>query len=219
MCGYKAIRYVHRMMHPTGLELATGCICAGQMSSDLEAAERRDRDMKNASARMVSRERAMRHVRAQLDMLRGRANALGDLERIKRRAVDLVQRAGADSTRHNSTRAAVQEIEAAILRDDAAAAVEDARRRLPAFRLARELARPIWHDTRKGHRMVTWDGDCVQTFQRENGAFGFGFHLAGQPMRWSKEDFAAPAAAKRVGIWTLANALRRAGRLPKPSRD
>lgn len=46
MCESQPIRYVHFMQHPMYPgELAVGCICAGYMEEDLEAARTRDREM------------------------------------------------------------------------------------------------------------------------------------------------------------------------------
>src|SRR5215467_9632198 len=44
MCQVMYIRYVHYMLHPTESEgLAVGCICAGHMQGDLQAAWKRER--------------------------------------------------------------------------------------------------------------------------------------------------------------------------------
>jgi len=39
MCEYKVIRNVQHLCHPSGLRLAAGCICAGHLTGDLEAAK------------------------------------------------------------------------------------------------------------------------------------------------------------------------------------
>jgi hypothetical protein len=50
MCESQRIRYVHHMSHPhSASELAVGCICAGHMEGDLEAARSRDRWMTQRS--------------------------------------------------------------------------------------------------------------------------------------------------------------------------
>jgi len=52
MCGQEKIRFVHVMCHPKVEEqLSVGCICAGKMTGDYEAAERREAVLKNKAAR------------------------------------------------------------------------------------------------------------------------------------------------------------------------
>ncbi len=51
MCGYQIIRYVHHMVHPNYRPLDVGCICAGKMEGDIEAAKRRENELKQKQAR------------------------------------------------------------------------------------------------------------------------------------------------------------------------
>lgn len=51
MCGYQIIRYVHHMVHPHYRPLDVGCICAGKMEGDVEAAKKREQNFKNKEAR------------------------------------------------------------------------------------------------------------------------------------------------------------------------
>lgn len=52
MCGKQIIRYAHHMRHPAYRKSITaGCVCAGNMEGDLEAARARERDLKNLGAR------------------------------------------------------------------------------------------------------------------------------------------------------------------------
>lgn len=52
MCERQEIRYVHFMEHPDYPEiLKCGCVCAGHMEEDLEAARRRDDTMHSAARR------------------------------------------------------------------------------------------------------------------------------------------------------------------------
>jgi DNA helicase-2/ATP-dependent DNA helicase PcrA len=47
MCGYQIIRYVHQMSHPTfPRAIGAGCVCAGKMENDPEAAANREREHK-----------------------------------------------------------------------------------------------------------------------------------------------------------------------------
>lgn len=57
MCGHQIIRYVHHMHHPEYGSLGVGCICAGQMEGDPEAARRREREFKNRAARRATFEK------------------------------------------------------------------------------------------------------------------------------------------------------------------
>lgn len=52
MCEEREIRFVHYMQHADYPEvLACGCHCAGHMENDYEAAERRDKTMRNEARR------------------------------------------------------------------------------------------------------------------------------------------------------------------------
>ena len=51
ICGNQIIRYVHHMTHPQYHPLDVGCICAGKMEGDIEAAKRREQDFKNRESR------------------------------------------------------------------------------------------------------------------------------------------------------------------------
>lgn len=54
MCESQSIRYVHYMSHPDYPdELAVGCVCAGHMEQDYEAAKRRERGVRNAARRRI----------------------------------------------------------------------------------------------------------------------------------------------------------------------
>lgn len=51
MCGYQIIRYAHHMEHPQYRSLTAGCVCAGKMEGDIEAAKRREAEYKNRESR------------------------------------------------------------------------------------------------------------------------------------------------------------------------
>ncbi len=51
MCGYQIIRYAHHMEHPRYRSLTAGCVCAGRMEGDIEAARRRETEYKNKASR------------------------------------------------------------------------------------------------------------------------------------------------------------------------
>ncbi len=51
MCGKHVIRYVHHMIHPEWGRLDVGCICAGKMEGNIDAAKRREQDYKNQQSR------------------------------------------------------------------------------------------------------------------------------------------------------------------------
>lgn len=51
MCGYQIIRYVHHMYHSAWGHIDAGCICAGKMEGNIDAAKQREREMKNKSHR------------------------------------------------------------------------------------------------------------------------------------------------------------------------
>lgn len=54
MCGHQIIRYAHHMVHPHYHPLVAGCICAGKMEGNMDAAKQRERDLKNRMARKES---------------------------------------------------------------------------------------------------------------------------------------------------------------------
>ncbi|MBQ2725327.1 MAG: UvrD-helicase domain-containing protein [Clostridia bacterium] len=52
MCGHQIIRYVHIMKHPDYYRtIGAGCVCAGRMEGDPEAARERENTFKNRQAR------------------------------------------------------------------------------------------------------------------------------------------------------------------------
>ena len=52
MCGHQIIRYVHVMRHPAWYRtVGAGCVCAGRMEGDPEAAKAREAAFKNRAAR------------------------------------------------------------------------------------------------------------------------------------------------------------------------
>lgn len=53
MCGYQIIRYAHQMEHPDYGHLSVGCVCAGRMEGDVEAAKRREKEFRNKQARRL----------------------------------------------------------------------------------------------------------------------------------------------------------------------
>ncbi len=53
MCGYQIIRYAHQMEHPEYGHLSVGCVCAGRMEGDPEAAKRREAEFKNKESRRL----------------------------------------------------------------------------------------------------------------------------------------------------------------------
>ena len=53
MCGHQIIRYVHVMRHPEyPRTIGAGCVCAGRMEGDIEAAKARENEFKNRLARL-----------------------------------------------------------------------------------------------------------------------------------------------------------------------
>ena len=54
MCGHQIIRYAHHMVHPQYHPLTAGCVCAGRLEGDPEAARKRERDLKNRLSRRDS---------------------------------------------------------------------------------------------------------------------------------------------------------------------
>lgn len=53
MCGYQIIRYAHQMEHPDYGHLSVGCVCAGRMEGDVEAAKHREKEFRNKQARRL----------------------------------------------------------------------------------------------------------------------------------------------------------------------
>lgn len=53
MCGYQIIRYAHHMYHKDYGHLTAGCVCAGKMEGDVEAAKKRESDFKNRQSRQT----------------------------------------------------------------------------------------------------------------------------------------------------------------------
>ena len=53
MCGFHAIRYVHHMVHPDYRPLNVGCVCAGKMEGNIDAAKTREAEFKSKQKRYV----------------------------------------------------------------------------------------------------------------------------------------------------------------------
>ena len=52
MCGYQIIRYVHHMVHPSGLSLGCGCVCAGKLEGNIERAKQRESTLRTRTSRL-----------------------------------------------------------------------------------------------------------------------------------------------------------------------
>lgn len=57
MCGQPAIRFQHTMRHADGMTLDVGCVCAGHMEANPEAATARDRKLRHAAVEPPARRR------------------------------------------------------------------------------------------------------------------------------------------------------------------
>ena len=53
MCGYQIIRYAHHMYHKDYGRLVAGCVCAGKMEGNIEAARKREADLKGRQSRQA----------------------------------------------------------------------------------------------------------------------------------------------------------------------
>jgi len=55
MCGHQIIRYVHLMVHPNyPRKIGVGCVCAGNMEGNAEAAKTRESEFKKRQARLAT---------------------------------------------------------------------------------------------------------------------------------------------------------------------
>ncbi|OJX14294.1 MAG: hypothetical protein BGO77_08305 [Caedibacter sp. 37-49] len=54
MCEREVVRYVHRMNHANHPSLNVGCICAGHMEGNLEAAKSRDKELRSRTQRRAN---------------------------------------------------------------------------------------------------------------------------------------------------------------------
>jgi hypothetical protein len=58
MCGNERIRYVHMMAHADHSErLSVGCVCAEKMSDDYVNPRKRERELRNKTARLLRRKK------------------------------------------------------------------------------------------------------------------------------------------------------------------
>lgn len=58
-CG-TLIRYTHHCRHPIGISAIVGCICCGDITGNLPAAQQQEREVKNRSARLAKYLRSSR---------------------------------------------------------------------------------------------------------------------------------------------------------------
>ena len=77
MCGEQIIRYVHHMTHPAYRPLGVGCVCAGRMEGDPQAARERERAFrKRETRRRTFMNRTWRRSRDGNEYLRVRGHVL-----------------------------------------------------------------------------------------------------------------------------------------------
>lgn len=77
MCGEQIIRYVHHMTHPAYRPLGVGCVCAGRMEGDPQAARERERTFrKRETRRRTFMNRTWRRSRDGNEYLRVRGHVL-----------------------------------------------------------------------------------------------------------------------------------------------
>lgn len=196
MCEYKIIRFVHHLRHPSGLRLQAGCVCAGHLLGDVEGAQARDTNMRNAAQRLASRRRSVTRLWAELD------SPTADLHAIRRRADDLLTKVTLDLDRCDSDQHFLLWLDTICLPGAAAKAL--AERKLEGIiRLRHDLAYPDWWGTSKGERFETTRGDVVQAFRRSDGLFSYGYQIVGKKMSWSADFFISLRDAKRAGIEEL----------------
>jgi len=216
MCEYKIIRYVHHLRHPSGLGLMAGCICAGHLTGDLDAAKARDQDAKNAATRLANRRRTHDREWVKFDKIKTTGpSALKALGGIRDRAISLARKASIDSD--ISSGHFVLEVDADCLAYQAGEAITRIQKSLPAYRLQQALADPDWRETPKGWRFeASWD-DVVQVYERDGG-WRFGLQVRGGPMKWPNTTYASARTARAAGVEALKRTLRKAGRLPRSGR-
>lgn len=209
MCEYKMIRFVHHLRHPGGLRLKTGCVCAGHLLRDIEAAEALDREMKNADRRLANSVKALARYRKELKQLGALPASLKKLEAIRDRTLAIERQARNDkrfSRLHNNL-----ELGAALLAEQADNAVK--RILIDMEGLERALACAEWTPTKLGCRFVTSFSDEVVVMEERDGC-RVGIRCKGERGRtWEDRIFESIGAAKKKGIDILRSKLRKAGRL------
>lgn len=227
MCEAIRIRFVHVMRHSTGLELESGCICAGHMEGNVSAARARDDDRKRAAERVARRDRALVKASTQLDQIDTSAEshdqmslvAIPALERLRKIVARRVREAEKDAKDHDYI---VEHINHSDFLAKVELTIKYAKDRLQALlarergvQLATELDHPVWWKTPKGKRFTTSQNDRVQIF-RQNGKWSGLYQLAGdtQPT-WATRRYDDVDAAADAAIAVLRQKLFRAGRLPR----
>lgn len=191
MCEAAQIRFVHHMHHPSGLKLASGCICSAYMSlpvfhgsasaSDIDkviaAAEAIQDGIEKAAGRVARRPAALAKDQDALTALRGRVHAdrwaaegkdiAKQLKTLSKRATKRFESAVADASAYASY--AGTEDEHSVFVDKVTQTFEDIRAWEVALQkydresaLISELrSRYSWHDTDRGRSLRTSEGDIA----------------------------------------------------------
>lgn len=209
MCEYKIIRHIQHLIHPSGRELATGCICAGHLTGDLDAAKARDRKMKNDAVRFRNRRKA--HDRdwdsfRKIDICG--PSVLKALHGIKVRALKLARKAAAESD--ISLNHFELELDAHCLVYEAEKAADEAQRVIQE--IEQFLANPEWRDITKVVRVELPDRVGSIEVVLDNNQYKVGIKCFGeQRIDWMLDGFSSEEDAKQKGIDVLRSKLCGAG--------
>ncbi|WP_156398552.1 hypothetical protein [Mesorhizobium sp. Root102] len=226
MCEAIHIRFVHVMRHPTGLELETGCICAGHMEGNLAVARARDDDRKRAAERVSRRQKALAKARSQLSQIdveteshdHMSSSVIPALERLRKVMSHRVGEAAKDAKDHDYI---LEHIEHIGFLAEVELAISNAKDRLQtlllrarAEQLALELEDPVWWKTPKGRRFTTSHNDRIQIFLLPDGRWSGLYQLAGDTdATWAKRRYDDMDSAANAALAALRQKLRKLGRL------
>lgn len=243
MCESASIRYVHHMVHPTGLRLDAGCICAGHMertseevdvAAFIEAARARDSDMRNRDRRADTRRKALALNQGALRRLRANEASLIDdvvayrwivteLQGLRTKADELRARVEADGQdeeviRHAEFGREVSEFLSAV--EGRLAPLEEMQRQAQRRREAVRRSAHIWlelDDPIWVHKLRSTHFVTYKhrawVYQRGQ-MFKAAYQLAGrEEPEWGRRLYSSEEAAQSQALRAFARAMIKAGTL------
>jgi hypothetical protein len=217
MCGYDGIRYVHIMSHPSlNQTLKTGWICAGHLEGNLDAAQFRDKAVRNASKQIATAAKSLERDERILLKKPGLKQVI-TLHREAKKRADRVEQIYAkypcdyffdQLMQHAGHRARIDK------------EIEKARAKDPQILLQTALDKRIWKRTGYGSSLVLPAGYALRVYEEHRWCWYF-FKLKKQDATpLSNKEYHDLEAAQHAGLIAMTSALRKAGLLPeRPARQ
>lgn len=237
MCDHQEIRYVHVMEHDNYEgRLECGCVCAAYMEQDyemsdiaayLEAAQDRDREMRNRTSRSVNRRKALARANSSLKELREEFDAcdsaghcrtiISDLVRLRKQAKrrrKLAKRDGRpeEAKEHKACVGRIDLLHDAAV-DKLVALEERARLVDSSSSIWMDADDPLWLPAPTGRSTHLRLGPHRTWVFEKGGRFKGAIELDGGDVTWGRRSYATEEEAKKQCLGALLKMLRKRGML------